>query len=439
MIPRLLIIWLVIALLFSLSLLPPAHPQIPNEPGGTTVHSGTPVGVRLGKAIDPLDDNVVGDYYVRAVGLLLDTANPHLPSEKNIDTVSIPGGLVFEGSPPYYESFSSHEIIPLPNWPQSATKLLGITTDGTKGFVNENHDDSDSFLIDFSTGALTSFPTTDPRPSPNGKWIILPGLSTGSAIMRNIDTGQEVPLCSPLSGPYRWSMDSTKLLSINGIDHVVFITDLNTGNCKLVKISGLDWNTEVLMRPDDQQFYIILPGSGQTGTDGWLMTANLDGSGATKKSDLPFYGREPNSVALVSPDGTSVYVDGYVVDVASGDYARTPARALAWLKASPPSGVVRSLQIDVNPSRGERGTRFRFSMAGGPIEQEITWYVSRTSDKKSPLVSSTLHLDQTGSLDDQQKEFGFDTGLPTDAGDYFILVYIGDKKIGSGSFSVIEP
>ena len=437
---RFIIVLLILAFIFSLATQQPAQAQIKSEQAGTVLHPTGEVFTRLGKLIDSQTLNgLTGDYYVKATGLLSETDFSAIQKKLGPIVGNVPGGLVFEGSPPYYVSFASHELIPLPFWPQNATHLLGITLDGKKGFVNENGNKGASLLIDFNTGALTSYPTTDPRSSPDADWIILPGQSTNAAIARNIATAKDIPLCSPYISTYRWSLDSTKLLAINGGEQVVYITDLSAGNCTLVKLPGLDWNTEVLISPDNRKLIIVLPGDRQTGANGRLMTANLDGSGQKKIADLPFAGRESANVSLVSPDGSAVYVDGYVVDIYSGDYATTPYKAIGWLKGPPPANVVRNLQISVEPRQAERGKRFKFSMVGGPIGQEITWYLSRLPDRQPAILKNIMRVDNNGSLNDNQKDFGFDTDLATEAGDYYIMVYIGDKKIGSGSFTITEP
>ncbi len=440
MIPRLIIVLLIVALLYSFTSTQPAQPQIPSRQEGTVLYPTVQVFTRAGQPIDLQNLNKLsGDYYVRATSLLSEIDFSIIQTQLRPIFANVPGGLVFEGSPPYYIAFASHETIPLSYWPQNATHLLGITLDGKKGFVDENGNDGVSLSIDFNTGALVSYPTKDPRPSSNTGWIILPGLSTNAAIVRNIGTGKDAPLCSPYNSTYRWSHDSTKILAINGSEQVVYITDVRAGNCTLVKLPGLDWHTEVLISPDNRKLIIILSGDKQAGTNGRLMTANLDGSGQKKISDLPFSGRESPQVSLVSPDGSAVYVEGYVVDMASGDYAKSPHTAIGWLKEPPPTGIIRNLQVSVEPRQAERGTRFRFNMVGGPIGQEVTWYLSRLPDRQSAILKNTFRVDNNGTLNDNQKKFGFDTDLATEAGDYYIMVFIGDQKIGSGSFTVTEP
>ena len=438
---RFFIVLLIIAFVYSFSTLQPAQPQIPSEPGGAVLHPTGQAYTKSGKLIDVNElDKKDGDFYVKATSLLSQTDFTII--QKNLSKIvgNVPGGLVFDGTPPYYQAFSSHAIVPLSFWPENAKHLLGITLDGKKGFVDENENKGASFKIDFSTGELTSYPTLDPRSSPDAAWIVLPGLSTNSAVARNtLEAGADVPLCSPYTSTYRWSHDSKKLLAINGSEHLVYIIDMPTGNCSLVKLSGLDWNTEVLIAPDNQSLVIVLPGDKQNGVNARVMTAAIDGSSQKKISDLPTAGRNSSDISLVSPDGSSVYVDGYVVDLKTGDYAPTPAKAIGWLKSPPPSDVMHNLQISVDPLKAERGTRFRFKMVGGPIGQEITWYLSRLPDKQNAISKNILRIGSNGALDDSQKTFGFDTELATEAGDYYVMVYIGEKKIGSGTFTITEP
>lgn len=375
-----------------------------------------------------------GDYYVAAINLQKLLGNPGIDTKINSIASHLQGGLLYQGTPPYYMSFISRDAQPLPNWPQTASKLLGITLDGRRGMVNEDYNNVDSFFIDFQTGSMTRYESLEPRPSPDFKWTISTNLYEG-AIAHNVETGQQVPLCSPWSSPYRWNRDSTKVVAIDGTKQIVYIMDIPSGNCKEVNLPGLNWETEVLLSPNNQQLIILLTGSFTSVTKSQLLVANVDGTGVKKIADMPFYG----SGMLLSPDGSAIYADGYVVSTRTGNFAKTLHPAIAWLDSAPPSSAPRTVQLSVEPPQGPRGTRFSFRLTGGPAGQEVAWLVSRSTDREQGMAYNETNLDNTGSLTDTQGQFGFDTGLSTEAGTYYVLVYIANEKIGMASFAITEP
>lgn len=379
-----------------------------------------------------------GDYYVAATILLTLMGNPGVEAKVNSISSHVPGGLLYQGMPPYYMSFTSRDTIYLPNWPQNANELLGISLDSKRGMVDEAYNNVASFIIDFETGSLTRYNSRNPRPSPDMRWTVSTESWSG-AVAVNIATGKTVPLCSPTSSPYRWSRDSSKLVAIDGNKQVVYIMDVASGSCNQVKLPGLDWDTEVLLSPNNQQLVIIVAGSYSAVKNGQLLVANVDGTGIKKIADMPFSGREPRSTALLSPDGSAVYVEGYVISTRTGNSARTLNKAIAWLDAPPPSNVSRDVQVIVDPQQGPRGTRFSFRLSNGPPGQEISWFVSPTIEKEKVLAYKAVSLDSSGSLTDEQRQFGFDTGLTTDAGTYYVLIYIKSKRIGMAPFKVVEP
>lgn len=379
----------------------------------------------------------MGDYYVAAINLLSLLGNPGIELKLASISSYVPGGLLIQGDPPAFMSFTSRDTQPLPNWPQTASKLLGITLDGNRGVVNEDYNNVASFFIDFATGELTRLESIDPHPSPDLKWMILTDLYTG-AIAHNVETDEQIPLCSPWSSPYHWSRDSSKVVAIDGTEQIVFIIEIPSGICNQVKLPGLDWDTEVMVSPDNQ-LLIILPGSYGAQKKGQLLVANIDGTGIKKIADLPFMGRSVDSKALISPDGSAIYIEGFMVSTRTGNYAQTLFPAIAWLNNGPPAPSSRKVEIIVDPQQGPRGTRFSFSLTGGLGGQEITWLVSKTPDMEQGASCNTIILDGSGKMNDLQMQFGFDTGITTEAGVYYFLVYIGNVKISSATFTVTEP
>gem|GEM_PF-6190189 len=377
-----------------------------------------------------------GDYYVAAIGLLSLVGNPGVDSKLNSIAGQVPGGLLYEGTPPFFMPFTSRDSMSLPNWPQTASKLIGITLDGTRGMVNENYNNAKTFFIDFSTGALTPWESDTPYPSPDLKWIVDPYGSQTLAI-QNVQTGQQIPLCSPQNNKYRWSRDATILLAVDGNDQLVYLIDVPSGNCRQFNLPGVDWDTDVLLSPDHQQLIIILPGSSLSMEKSQLLVANIDGTGIKKIADLPFY--DYDNTALLSPDGNALYAEGYVVSTRTGNFARTLYHAVAWLDEPPPSSSLANLHLIVNPPQGPRGTRFSFSLSGGPSGQEVAWLVTRTTEREQGMAYNISALDGTGSLNDTQGQFGMNTGLSEEAGTYYLLVYIANEKIGMASFTITEP
>jgi len=377
-----------------------------------------------------------GDYYVAAINLLTLLGNPGIDTKLNSIASHVPGGLLYEGKPPYYTSFTSRDAQPLPNWPQTASKLLGITLDGRRGIVNEDYNNVATFFIDFPTGSVTRWESDTPYPSPNLEWIVDPYGSQTLAV-QNVQTGEQIPLCSRQNNRYRWSRDSSKLVAVDGNDQLVHIIDIPSGNCSQFKLSGLDWGTEVLLSPNNRQLIIILAGSFNSVTKSQLLVANVDGTGVKKIADMPFY--DHDSATLLSPDGNAIYAEGYVVSTRTGNFAKTLNNAIAWLDSAPPSSAPRTVQLTVEPPQGPRGTRFSFKLTGGPAGQEVAWLVSRSTEREQGMAYNETNLDDTGSLTDTQGQFGFDTGLSTEAGTYYVLVYIANEKIGTASFKITEP
>ena len=255
--------------------------------------------------------------------------------------------------------------------------------------------------------------------------------------VQNIQTGEQISLCSPQNNRYRWSRDSSKLVAVDGNDQLVYLIDIPSGNCSQFKLPGLDWGTEVLLSPDNQQLIIFLSGSFNSMMKSQLLVANIDGTGIKKIADMPFYDHEGGT--LLSPDGNAIYAEGYVISTRTGNFVKTLYPAIAWLDSAPPSAAPRNVQLTVDPPQGPRGTRFSFSLAGGPAKQEVTWAVSRSTEIEPGAAYNKINLDETGSLTDAQGQFGFDTGLSTDAGTYYLLVLIANEKIGTASFTVTEP
>jgi hypothetical protein len=199
----------------------------------------------------------------------------------------------------------------------------------------------------------------------------------------------------------------------------------------------VDWDTDVLLSPNNQQLIIILPGSYTSMEKSQLLVSNMDGTGIKKISDLPFYNYD--YTALLSPDGNAIYAEGYVVSTRTGNYARTLYKAIAWLDNAPPSSALDGVQLTVDPTQGPRGTRFSFNLTGGPANQEVTWLVAQTTEREQNMAYNKTILDATGALNDTQGQFGLDTGLSDAAGTYYLLVFIGDEKIGMASFTITEP
>lgn len=376
-----------------------------------------------------------GDYYVAAINLLSLLGNPGIDTKLNSIAGQVPGGLLYEGTPPFYMPFTSRDAQPLPNWPQTAGKLLGITLDGRQGMVNENYNNVETFFIDFSTGSLTAWGSDTPYPSPNLNWIVDPYGSETLAI-QNVQTGQLIPLCSPQNNHYRWSRDSATLVAVDGNDQLVYLIDVPSGNCRQFNLPGVDWDTDVLLSPTNQQLIIILPGSSVSMDKSQLLVSNMDGTAIKKISNLPFYNYD--DTALLSPDGNAIYAEGYVVSTRTGNYARTLNKAIAWLDNAPPSSALDKVQLTVDPTQGPRGTRFSFSLTGGPAGQEVAWLVARTTEREQGMAYIKTILDATGSLSDTQGQFGMDTGLSDEAGTYYLLVYIANEKIGMVSFTITE-
>ena len=108
-----------------------------------------------------------GDYYVAAVNLQTLLGNPGVDELIQQVAPYTPGGLVMEGTPPFYVAFANRDAVVLPNWPQNGLALLAIKSDGSQGVVREEYNSVSSFRVDFATGAWTPYDVYDPKPSPD--------------------------------------------------------------------------------------------------------------------------------------------------------------------------------------------------------------------------------------------------------------------------------
>jgi len=379
-----------------------------------------------------------GDYYVAAVNLQTLLGNPGVDELIQQVAPYTPGGLVMEGMPPFYVAFANRDAVALPNWPQNGLALLAIKSDGSQGVVREEYNSVSSFRLDFTTGAWTPYDVYDPNPSPDLQWALHLDLWDG-AYAYNVETGETIQLCSPYNNNYRWSRDSKRLVATDGNDQSVYIIDLPSGNCQQITLPGLDWDTDVLPSPDNEHLIIILPGSYGAQEYAQLLVSNLDGTGIKKIADLPFAGRDISGVTLVAPDGSAIYIDGYVISTRTGRYARTLWKAVVWLDYAPPTAVARQVTLTVTPENGPRGTRFAFRLEGAPAGQEIAWFVSTSAQWVESLGYEIAEIGPDGILTDAEGQFGWDTGLSTNAGTYYVSVMIDKQIIASAAFEVTEP
>lgn len=386
-------------------------------------------------------DNAIsrGDYYVAAIHLLTLLGNPGIDEKIQSITGKVSGGLMMESSPPYFNSFLLRDGLQVPNWPENVSRILQVSPDGAGAIIRSNYDNVHSFFLEFATGAMTELDNYEPRPSPDLNWLIYTDLYDGAKI-QNRPKGTETDLCVPYNSVFRWSSDSKTLIVNTGESQTVVLIDIPSLSCQEVQIPGLDWGTDVLYSNTTHQFTLILPGSYSAQKPAELLVANADGSSIKKITDLPVMDHDNHSPTFLSPDGTTLYLDGYVVSTLSGTYAKTIGNAIAWVSGPPPANALPPIQLSVSPIEGPRGTRFSFSLLNGPPSQEVVWYIDDFNQENQDQVGSQRpELDAQGSLNDLNHEFGFDTGLQTEAGIYYLHVLISNQEIAQVEFRITEP
>lgn len=381
---------------------------------------------------------VSGDEYLAAVGLLPLYGQPLVDAKISRVAGAVPGGFVYEGIPPYFVSFVSPEKIPLANWPRFSSQLLAISLDGTRALVNDSRNEAKEYVLDIATGNLELFQVAGTPSRHSLEWVVSP-VQGENLVIQNTRTQEKLALCAPANSHYRWSRDSAYLVATDGDTSMVYIINIPSTECEKVKLADLDWNAEVLLTPSAQTLVIILPGAYGSSKKSVLMTANRDGTGIKKVAELPSTGRAPGSEAILSPDGEALYLDGYLISLVSGAYVATGGNVIAWLSSPPPSAILRDIQLNVVPESGERGTKFAFEMTGLPVGQEVSWVILRDTTAEQGVVMVTRRVDGTGTITAGKDDFYFKTGLGTEAGIYYLIVYQGVEQVGLKVFSVTEP
>lgn len=379
-----------------------------------------------------------GDEYVAAMALLPLTDEPLVTAKISRIAAAVPGGLLYDGNPPYFVSFVSPEKIPLANWPHFANKLQAITLDGSRAIISDSHGQSRQYILNVYSGDLELLQAQGTPARHSLEWVVNPAQEDNLTI-QNTRTLEKITLCAPANSHYRWSRDASTLVATDGGTSMVYIINIAANGCEKIKLADLDGKTEVLLSPDGQTLVIILPGTYGSSKKSVLMTARRDGTGIKKVAELPATGRVAGSEAIISPDGQALYLDGFMVSLSSGAYAMVGGNVIAWLDSPPPGAMPRNIQLTVSPQSGERGTKFIFEMSGLPVGQEVSWVVLRDDNPGQGGTFITKRVEDGGRLTAEKDNFYFNTGLATEAGTYYLIVYEGEQKVGLAVFSVTEP
>lgn len=407
------------------------------SPADEQIKAGETMVVGLSSDIDAAIVN--GDYFVAAINLQKLFGNPGVDEKMESIAKFIPGGLIMEGTPPQFISFTDRSGIEIPNWPQNVSGIQNISPDGKTAMIHETYDNVHSFILTFSDGSLREIDLFETNTSPDQIWGVDRYASNTPSLV-NFLTGERKDICSPQNNMLTWSSDSRTLVAMDGNSHSVHLINIPSMDCTEVSLPGLEWDNTVLFSPQTQQLVIILPGSFSAQKHGELLVANSDGSNIKKISDLPIMGREVEGRTFLSPDGSTLYIDGFIVSTKTGAYAKPMGNAIAWVEDPISTSAISDVQLLVSPKSGPRGTRFSFTLTGSSPNQEIVWFVTQSSesslDQQAYIISN---LNSTGGLTDVDGQFGFDTGLQNSAGDYFLHVYIAPAEIASAKFTITEP
>ncbi len=406
-----------------------------------TPATGAQDSTALSQVAQAIHDN---EYYL-AAAILRNTLSgqPTQPqSQSYLQQIAahVPGGLITDGNPGTYYPFARAETVPMPHWPQDANHLVAASVDGQRGIFTKMYNNVETFIVDFASGTMVHYDQLEPIPSPNLDLTIRQDFSKDARVY-DFRSQQETKLCAPYNSGFYWTRDSRTVVGVDGNTQTVYIIDTQSGTCPSAHIAGVVWDVEVFTSPDAQNLWIITPGSFSSQTKGQLLTAKPDGTGIKKVADLPFKGRKSKR-SLIAPDGSAIYVEGYLVSTRSGMAIPSASNAVAWVERDPPFAAPAQIKLTSSPSEGQRGTRFTFRLQGGPAGQEISWAVNTKPGQpynSYPVASGKALLDQTGSLSDTNKQFGWSTDINTNATAYYLTVYINTRPIAEIPLKVTEP
>jgi hypothetical protein len=341
----------------------------------------------------------------------------------------IPGG--FAVSSGVYYPFNSAESITFVSGLHG--DLAQVSPDGQRGLIinGENHDQYS--IINFSDGSFVKM--DEGIPSTDLTRVELLDMTSGIYFtptkIKNIYNGsiQEID-CSAYTSSDTWSQNSRFIISGD------LIVDTQSGSCRKINIPGLSGTVLV----DEEKMWIVLWGDFTSMEQGQLFTANIDGSGLKKITDLPIHGRDWHDArTFLAPDSSAIYLsEGFLVSTRTGQVVNAIPNAIGWLETNPTTSNVRQARLTIQPKSGSRGTRFSFSLDGGEPGMEVVMRIDPGDNAGLPLY----FVDDNGRIvDDPNYSFGMNTDINTSAGTYTVTIfaYPDQRPIAVATFTVTEP
>jgi hypothetical protein len=380
-----------------------------------------------------------GDYYNAAAILrnILSTQPDNQEAQQQFAQIAgrVQGGLTTGRG---YFPLGPEPAVSMPYLPMDTNRIVGVSLDGQRALLIKTYNNSTIDLLNLATGSLETYIETQHAiPSPDLAHYIE---TFSGRILYGWPANQVVSdlPCIVGNADVLWMRDGKTITGVDGNTSTVAWYELDTGRCQSISVPGVGWGTDVIK--DGDRLYIITPGDYRSQNYGDLFIANLDGSGLTKLADLPIAGRD-DTPALLSPDGSAVYVNGLMISTRTGRISQSIEGVIGWIDAPFPEEKPYQVTLSVTPSEGPRATRFSFRVQGGLGGQEVYWAVNPSPNMAmatGAMVAEYTNLDQNGSRDDSHGKYGWNTDINTEAQEYYLTIYVNRAPVGEVGFRVVE-